>query len=134
MDIDPESVTAKEWIRTQDFLCRWYEGAEGLRLSTQEVVELFGQAVLEKARLGTVILVCHNTEPSASIVRLREARKWSQYDLAVQAQIMVEDVVDAENQNRCTSMDVLMKIGKAFDIDGRLFSFVQFGLKKRARP
>lgn len=128
-----KSFSEKQWVRTQDFLCEWYEGADGLRLSSQEVVELYGPLTLQKALTGTVHLVCHNSEPSASIVRCREARGWSQYDLAVQAQIMVEDVADAENQNRCTSMDVLLKIGTAFGIDGRLFSFQQFGLKKRAR-
>lgn len=115
------------WVRSQDQLALYQEGATGMRLTTLDVVLLFGLRIMREVyENGGAVLVCSHDEPAASIRRVRERRNISQTQLAIRAGLTLQQVRDAENENKLNDIWVLDKICKILDLDTRKLGFVPY--------
>jgi len=115
------------WVRSQDQLALYSEGATGMQMSTEEVVELFGLRVMDEVyESGGAVLVADHSEPAASIKRVRESKSLTQEELAQLACVTIAEAQDAENENKRNSIWMLDKICKVLGIDTRLIGFKRF--------
>ncbi len=119
------------WYRSQDYLRPMHEGEDdpqiGLELTYDEVLEIFGQEIVERViEHGPLAIYTEWTEPAASIIRVRERLGLSQEELARKAEVSLADVQDAEDHGLSTSMQIYKKICQVLGIDVRRISFEKF--------
>jgi len=121
------STSGREWVRSQDGLALFSGNATGMKLSSAEVLEIFGiDRMREVLEYGSAVLPCSHDEPAASLIRRRTRLGLTQAELAKKAGVTVGELVDAENESTRTSIQVLDKICRTLSIDTRRISFERF--------
>ncbi|MBU5614472.1 ImmA/IrrE family metallo-endopeptidase [Geomonas azotofigens] len=114
-----------EFVRSQDHLALFSEGATGRKLTAWQAYHSFGLNVLKQvAEDGVAIIVCDESEPGATIKQQREKIGLSLKDLSKEAGITERQVKDAESGHTRSPIQVLEKICTILGLDEQLISFV----------
>lgn len=112
------------FVRSQDHLALFREGATGRRLLAVEALEIFGVDLLrEIVDRGSAILPSGKEEPSATFRKRRESLGLSPDSVARRAGIKVQDVINAENSRIRTSIHILERLASVLSLDERLISW-----------
>lgn len=112
------ATSVRTWVRGQDQLALMRPGATGLQMSSRQALKVYGlEKLYEAIDKGAAVIVCAQSEPSASLVRLRTARDMSQRELADLAGVDVQVVLDAENPAKRNSIHDLAKVFAVFKVD-----------------
>jgi Zn-dependent peptidase ImmA (M78 family) len=108
------------FVRGQDELSLFRNGATGRVLTAGEALDLFGeQALRSVVDEGSAILVSSPTEPARTLRTRREALGLSQADVAKRAQLDAKQVEAAEDSRRCNPIRDLERIAQVLSLDDR---------------
>lgn len=122
---EERAATSKRvWVRSQDGLAIFSEGATGRVLTSSEALERFGMATLHEALdYGSAILIKEHGEPMKTIKNRREELGWILEEVALRTGLTVEEVADAENPRTASSIRKIERVCEALGLDERLISF-----------
>jgi hypothetical protein len=123
--IDKHGLTGKTLVRSQDQIAVAENGAAvGWQITPEEALEWYGEEVIiALEQEGAALLACDREEPAQTFRNRRICLHWSIEDAAIEAGVTSDDVVDAENHYKSSSIHVLVKIAKALGLDPRFISF-----------
>ncbi len=117
----------KLFVRSQDSFASFHQGANGLTMSAQKALEVYGfNILLEAVTQGSAILVCSEDEPSRSIRLRREQLQLTQQQLAENAGVSDAIVIAAEDPVFTSSIHQLQKICEALGLDVYEIGFLPF--------
>lgn len=117
------------FVRSQDELSLFREGAKGRQLSAREALIAFGFEVLEEAvSEGSAILVDSETEPAITFKKRRESLALSSHDIAHFLGIADSVINDIENPKKRNPIRTLELVAQYLGLDERKIAF-QRGLE-----
>jgi len=120
-------TSRRMFVRSQDEIGEDRPTATGMKLTAEELVEIFDERILlDLASEGQTIIVCEYNEPAASITNCRNRLGWNQQELARRAGLTPDEIADAENSDTRTSIWTLDKICRVLCIDTRRISYEKF--------
>lgn len=112
------------YVRSQDHLAEYREGASGRVLSAWEAFDAFGVEVLaEVAEYGSAILVDDAHEPAYTLKKRRKALGLTARDVALKAKLSESEVAAAELTQQRSPIRTLERIAAVLGLDERLLSF-----------
>ncbi|MDH4227030.1 MAG: XRE family transcriptional regulator [Deltaproteobacteria bacterium] len=112
------------FVRSQDELAIYSNGAKGSKLTAWEAFKTFGIDVLEEAvDEGSAILVCAQDEPAKTFQERRENLGLTQEDIAKYCELTNEEVADIENPKKKNPIQKLKKLAQYLGLDEREITF-----------
>jgi hypothetical protein len=115
----------KLFVRGQDQIARLKSSkATGWVFSEKEVLEIFGQKVIEEVDwYGSAIIVCHPAEPARTFRKRREFLNITVEELSRCVCAPLQEVLDAEDPAKRSSIHLLIRIAKVLGLDPRFISW-----------
>lgn len=114
-----------DFVRSQDELALDSEKATGIRLTYDEVMEIFGQKIIDEVYdYGSAIIVCNREEPAKTLRTRREALGYSQDLVANLANLSTYQVVDCEDSGTASPIRNLIAVATVLGLDPRYISWV----------
>lgn len=112
------------FIRSQDELSLYREGATGRQLSAWEALETFGPEVLEEVLFeGSAIIVISRDEPAATFKKRREALGLSIRNIADYLKLeerLISRIENSENRNKMRTLEL---VAQHLGLDERKITF-----------
>jgi hypothetical protein len=104
----------QQFVRNQDHLALWSEGARGRVLNAREALELFGmQRLVEAVDYGSAILTTAPGEPALTLSQRREALGLDQRAFAKATKRPLAEIQDSEDPKTRSPIRVLEPIAAA---------------------
>ncbi|HBK34622.1 MAG: hypothetical protein UU08_C0004G0020 [Candidatus Uhrbacteria bacterium GW2011_GWE2_40_58] len=117
--------TSRKWVRDQDHLAVFTEGATGLVMSSQDALRIFGLKKLEEAiEYGCAIIVRNHAEPANSLRQRRYECDLDQHQVAQKTGMSIEQVRDCENSRTRSDIHLIARICHALGLDPLSVGFV----------
>ncbi|MGY2236405.1 ImmA/IrrE family metallo-endopeptidase [Pseudomonas gingeri] len=111
------------FVRSQDHLALFKEGATGRKLSAYEALEYFGiEKLAELADYSTAILPVDKCEPSRSFKNQISALGLKHDTVAKRAKVSKSDVLNSEKPSSILPIQTLEKLAIALGLDERFIS------------
>jgi hypothetical protein len=111
----------QQFVRNQDHLALWSEGARGRVLNAREALELFGmQRLVEAVDYGSAILTTAPGEPALTLSQRREALGLDQRAFAKATKRPLAEIQDSEDPKTRSPIRVLEPIAAALGLDERV--------------
>jgi Zn-dependent peptidase ImmA (M78 family) len=116
-------TSVRMFVRSQDHLAPYSEGATGHRLSASETLAAFGvQKLAEMVEFGSAILPPSPEEPAATLRQRRTALGLTTHMVASRAGVQESDVERAEQVATRSPISVLERIAAAMGLDERVIA------------
>lgn len=118
------STSSRQFVRSQDHLSLWKEGAKGRILSALQAFDAFGfPKLIEAVEFGTAVLPPDQSEPATTLKTRREALGLTAENVAQAAGVTHIEVQDSENPRSRVPIRLLERICASLGLDERLIGF-----------
>lgn len=118
------ATSSRQFVRSQDHLSLWKEGAKGRILSARQAFDAFGlPKLIEAVEFGTAVLPPDQTEPATTLKTRRQDLGLTAENVAQAAGVSLIEVQDAENPCSRVPIRLLERICASLGLDERLIGF-----------